>query len=123
MSVVIDWASVESSKIFFFFLKNAAPPDFSPLPHPAPLPTSLPLPLPLARSAVDRAAERRRDDAWLAESWRGGGQVLVVDPKGNAAGTADGLELLPAERAPAGDRKSTRLNSSHPVISYAVFCL
>src|SRR5438034_6984927 len=32
----------------------------------------------------------------------------------------------PAERrAPAGspDRKSTRLNSSHTVISYAVFCL
>src|SRR5438034_3852910 len=25
--------------------------------------------------------------------------------------------------APAGDRKSTRLNSSHTVISYAVFCL
>src|SRR5690348_3993385 len=24
---------------------------------------------------------------------------------------------------PAGDRKSTRLNSSHPSISYAVFCL
>src|SRR5437588_9063719 len=26
-------------------------------------------------------------------------------------------------RADAGDRKSTRLNSSHTVISYAVFCL
>src|SRR6266542_4293156 len=26
-------------------------------------------------------------------------------------------------RAPAGDRKSTRLNSSHGSISYAVFCL
>src|SRR5438034_2721514 len=26
-------------------------------------------------------------------------------------------------RAPALDRKSTRLNSSHTVISYAVFCL
>src|SRR5688500_19821690 len=26
-------------------------------------------------------------------------------------------------RAPAADRKSTRLNSSHLVISYAVFCL
>src|SRR5260221_4108765 len=26
-------------------------------------------------------------------------------------------------RAAAGDRKSTRLNSSHTVISYAVFCL
>src|SRR5215204_2811096 len=32
----------------------------------------------------------------------------------------------PAERSPASrttDRKSTRLNSSHTVISYAVFCL
>src|SRR5690348_17708254 len=33
----------------------------------------------------------------------------------------------PAPRRPAlasdGDRKSTRLNSSHPSISYAVFCL
>src|SRR5256885_12017107 len=27
------------------------------------------------------------------------------------------------EKATAGDRKSTRLNSSHLVISYAVFCL
>src|SRR5438034_7436059 len=26
-------------------------------------------------------------------------------------------------RTPCGDRKSTRLNSSHTVISYAVFCL
>src|SRR5438876_2410527 len=29
------------------------------------------------------------------------------------------INLVPA----AGDRKSTRLNSSHPSISYAVFCL
>src|SRR5438034_5681198 len=29
----------------------------------------------------------------------------------------------PTLRPPAGDRKSTRLNSSHTVISYAVFCL
>src|SRR3712207_8893965 len=28
-----------------------------------------------------------------------------------------------ASRAPAADRKSTRLNSSHANISYAVFCL
>src|SRR6266487_5696694 len=27
------------------------------------------------------------------------------------------------DRGRAGDRKSTRLNSSHPSISYAVFCL
>src|SRR5437660_6177653 len=35
------------------------------------------------------------------------------------------LELFPYEvrRARGGDRKSTRLNSSHVAISYAVFCL
>src|SRR5574341_1560627 len=29
----------------------------------------------------------------------------------------------PPSRGPARDRKSTRLNSSHQLISYAVFCL
>src|SRR5438034_8152820 len=33
------------------------------------------------------------------------------------------LGRLGGARAPAADRKSTRLNSSHTVISYAVFCL
>src|SRR5256885_12381463 len=39
--------------------------------------------------------------------------------------TADyyGLVALLHEKPFAGDRKSTRLNSSHLVISYAVFCL
>src|SRR5690348_17490626 len=32
-------------------------------------------------------------------------------------------QLLAIRLAEAGDRKSTRLNSSHPSISYAVFCL
>src|SRR5438034_7325872 len=37
--------------------------------------------------------------------------------------SADGC-ASPVEGVPdAGDRKSTRLNSSHTVISYAVFCL
>src|SRR4051794_41489292 len=30
---------------------------------------------------------------------------------------------MSAPSSPGGDRKSTRLNSSHPSISYAVFCL
>src|SRR5690625_6947011 len=30
---------------------------------------------------------------------------------------------LPGQHHPLGDRKSTRLNSSHVAISYAVFCL
>src|SRR3712207_8121228 len=41
---------------------------------------------------------------------------------GTPAGDGDGLEQL--DGAPgAQDRKSTRLNSSHANISYAVFCL
>src|SRR3712207_7544845 len=31
--------------------------------------------------------------------------------------------VLPFQTLPSGDRKSTRLNSSHANISYAVFCL
>src|SRR6266481_7618013 len=40
---------------------------------------------------------------------------------------ADGWEVCPSgwpgQRDPPPDRKSTRLNSSHSSISYAVFCL
>src|SRR5690348_18484474 len=35
----------------------------------------------------------------------------------------DRVRALHLDRARDGDRKSTRLNSSHPSISYAVFCL
>src|SRR5437870_10295300 len=36
----------------------------------------------------------------------------------------DGAQRLPGRRGQSGgDRKSTRLNSSHVAISYAVFCL
>src|SRR2546426_6123538 len=40
-----------------------------------------------------------------------------------AVGVRQGPIRPVAARAPAQDRKSTRLNSSHLVISYAVFCL
>src|SRR3712207_7557962 len=60
-----------------------------------------------------------------------------VAPPPGGAGTVHGRRLCPPRvegvaggervrlRAPAGgrDRKSTRLNSSHANISYAVFCL
>src|SRR5207253_8497586 len=61
------------------------------------------------RAAGDRAVLRWRplraggDRAAVAAPW---------DPALHARGGA---------RAPAGDRKSTRLNSSHVAISYAVF--
>src|SRR6267154_6586043 len=56
-----------------------------------------------------------------------GGQALVarVTPSVQIA-DRDGLDLLALQdhdRRVERDRKSTRLNSSHPSISYAVFCL
>src|SRR3712207_6865096 len=45
---------------------------------------------------------------------------------GRPTGPADRCcrpRCLPYARQPRGDRKSTRLNSSHANISYAVFCL
>src|SRR5256885_11132724 len=55
--------------------------------------------------------------------------VLVNDLSGNAADRRGDNGLLLPERLghgqpePFTDRKSTRLNSCHLVISYAVFCL
>src|SRR3712207_8306679 len=42
---------------------------------------------------------------------------------GNRADGGERLGVSPRGAAPFGDRKSTRLNSSHANISYAVFCL
>src|SRR2546430_17492107 len=58
-------------------------------------------------------------------SRRGGHQPAVRRhplPDGDRAGRHRGTARGRARR-PARDRKSTRLNSSHSQISYAVFCL
>src|SRR5687768_18508894 len=52
---------------------------------------------------------RRSDEPFELASGGGGGQETSVVGGGGAF--------------PEGDRKSTRLNSSHGYISYAVFCL
>jgi NAD+ diphosphatase len=65
---------------------------------------------PLARNAVDRAAFRRTDDAWLATAWSdglviivdlaAGGRALVTDhPDGGSA-----LVLRPSAEAPEAER-------------------
>src|SRR5690349_23729377 len=51
---------------------------------------------------------------------------LDRDPRSIGDLVKDGRKPAPrriAQKADAGDRKSTRLNSSHVEISYAVFCL
>src|SRR2546427_3561549 len=86
--------------LFFFFLNNSAPTEISPLPLPPVLPTSARLRERLERRrGVPRGEERLRPSRRRVPR-RGGRQVR--------------------EQA---DRKSTRLNSSHSQISYAVFCL
>src|SRR3712207_7722749 len=55
----------------------------------------------------------------------GFGEATLVPGFGRAALRFDGIgvAIVPAEAVFGGDRKSTRLNSSHANISYAVFCL
>src|SRR5258708_21400274 len=50
---------------------------------------------------------------------------LVVDAPGKMVHGADAPRAAPrfGRRAHVENRKSTRLNSSHQIISYAVFCL
>src|SRR3712207_7556232 len=57
----------------------------------------------------------------------GGGNQVTLGVVGESGGCAVGeimaRHLAGAVVGTAGDRKSTRLNSSHANISYAVFCL
>src|SRR5437879_7305485 len=53
---------------------------------------------------------------------RGANVRRVFVPAGNLGKFAR-KPRLPRRKAPKRDRKSTRLNSSHRCISYAVFCL
>src|SRR5256886_13446407 len=55
----------------------------------------------------------------LAKEFRSLGANLVVTPKADSLP----LEIGGVDYRPVKDRKSTRLNSSHSQISYAVFCL
>src|SRR5207244_9977047 len=51
------------------------------------------------------------------------GQLGAPAPHERRRAEEDGGAAGPRRRAPGGDRKSTRLNSSHQIISYAVFCV
>src|SRR3712207_7470108 len=83
----------------------------------------------LFRSRADR--RRRRDGGGARGTRPAGGEARPGVPAGEAAGPQ--LRQRPAPAAvrrlrklatiAAVDRKSTRLNSSHANISYAVFCL
>src|SRR5439155_27208775 len=88
----------------FFFLMNLPPPRSTLFPY-----TTL-----FRSELVDPAAIHDRDQVG-----RGHGLGLVVgDIDGGVA-----IFIMQATNFEPQDRKSTRLNSSHVAISYAVFCL
>src|SRR3712207_7822541 len=73
----------------------------------------------LFRSTVERAAEIIKN---LPPEVPRPAAVRIVRKTLEATGT-DIADLMTSTRARESDRKSTRLNSSHANISYAVFCL
>src|SRR5687768_17970543 len=69
----------------------------------------------LFRSPVAEPARRRRGAR--------PGEVAEEDQPGHRGGQAERRGEQPEPQVVVEDRKSTRLNSSHGYISYAVFCL
>src|SRR2546422_6097115 len=102
----------------FFFLNDPAPPEISPLSLPDALPISLEeledlelhedMTLPEAQPVPPNPVPRPEPPLPLPQP-----EPAPGPGSGSGSGTGPG----------AGDRKSTRLNSSHGYISYAVFCL
>src|SRR2546430_4439505 len=86
--------------LFFFFFKGPATPRIHPPSPPRP-PPNPPVPAP---TELD---------------------VRPPHPEHDANGIEEPRQQCPSSHRsePLGDRKSTRLNSSHSQISYAVFCL
>src|SRR5690625_5123803 len=67
---------------------------------------------PVLNATVKAATTRMR--GIMRDQCRGGGLTRLATPSG---------EIATLRRLAPEDRKSTRLNSSHVAISYAVFCL
>src|SRR5256885_6153730 len=105
---------------FFFFFNDRAPPELSPLPLHAALPIC-PAGRALGGRGLRDGDQRSPTFALHAPHDRvrfGDASVLGEEPRRLGQRPA---EIRDVERGE--DRKSTRLNSSHLVISYAVFCL
>src|SRR5437870_7236209 len=71
---------------------------------------------------VRRSFSRKLPPEFLAALLNGTPKDYAVGPR-EVHVLEDAARLRRRRRIEAGDRKSTRLNSSHVAISYAVFCL
>src|SRR5207253_10918824 len=95
--------------ITFFFLMIRRPPSSTLFPYTTLFRSEREAHVALARQPVDVAVEAQLGPARLFD------QQVDERDLARVAGAGDDQ--------PSGDRKSTRLNSSHVAISYAVFCL
>src|SRR5207302_11106590 len=95
------------------------------------LTSTAPAPPPDLRSLPTRRSSDLGSEPGPACYGRGGSEATVtdadvvlgrIDPATFSGGRMP-LDVSAARTAVAGDRKSTRLNSSHVKSSYAVFCL
>src|SRR5258708_23673046 len=103
---------------FFFFFNDPATTEI----YPFPLHAALPISFVLGRCVRSDAGEDMGDDGAKALGKRGGEDRRCRSGRGDDDAPAKiSVHLGPGRSAL--DRKSTRLNSSHQIISYAVFCL
>src|SRR2546426_9323861 len=77
----------------------------------------------LFRSWREPTLEKQRARPDRATRWTSWSRSIHQKSSGGRSGIGQGCLPVPSEDSPGQDRKSTRLNSSHLVISYAVFCL
>src|SRR5206468_12475298 len=104
---------VPSSPLFPFLFHDTPPTQIYTL--------SLHDALPISPSARRRCSGRSRGRPRRGGPYRKAATPITL-PQLQALGTGQRLDVVGVQVA-AGDRKSTRLNSSHDQISYAVFCL
>src|SRR2546429_3164290 len=106
----------------FFFLKNPAPPEISPLP----LHDALPIKGKQLPARGPGGPSRSPRDPLHSCHPAGIRSLEVCPPQADCRfASPDDQPSRRHQQAtpPRKDRKSTRLNSSHGYISYAVFCL
>src|SRR5256885_6994459 len=106
---------------FFFFFNDPAPPEI----YPFPLPAALPIPGEGGEHHARRGGTGPNESRTLLGRGRCGFHRLVLLAMLFQPVTQLARQRTRRAKAVLGilDRKSTRLNSSHLVISYAVFCL
>src|SRR3712207_7535056 len=97
------------SVLFFFFLMIRRPPRSTLFPY----------------TTLFRSPQARSARSWVRRSTYQEpphGSIVCVVPL-SCCSSSWVLRAIRAEKSVGRDRKSTRLNSSHANISYAVFCL